>query len=652
MIKDLEKISNEISRSQIGWKGTFRDFLQIIDDKFNKDQESGTKSSAYKNVGVLAHTRVANMIHSSGLKDSDYYGTSRKSYLFFEDSLFGIEKSIDDIMNYINAAAQRTETARRMLLLYGPPSSGKSEISTLIKRGLERYTRTEEGAIFALSGSQMYENPLLLIPNDLRDDFTKKYGIHIEGELSPSSKWRLDNEFDGKFMNFPIEQIFISETNRVGVGTFVPSDPKSMDQAELVGSIDLAKIQDIGKESDPQAYNFDGELNVANRGIMEFVEGLKCDERFLRVLLTASQEKVIKAPRFGLIYVDTFLIIHTNETEFKSFMAEKKYEAYHDRMVIVKVPYNLGVGNEVKIYQKLLDRSDAIANIHIAPHTLEAAAMFSVMTRMEPPTDDLTITKKMKLYDCQHVKGHKIEQVPAIRKKCPREGMFGVSPRFVIDQISASISVAKDEGRDFITPLDVLRQLNRGLRGRDSFSPEEKNKYEEFIDIARSEWNDMLRNDIQKAFFLSFEEEARNLCDNYIDQIEASCAKQKIKDPVTGEEKEPDEKLMDEIEDHLDISSSGKEDFRNEVLRSVGSAARKGKKFDYTQHSQLREAIQTQLFIERQGTIRMTVSTRNPDPEALRRLNDVIDRMVDQQGYSAASANELLKYATAHLFDK
>jgi len=640
-LNNLEHLSNDANdQLENRWTGTFREFLQLFE------------THEYENMGVLAHARILNMITDSGVIESDHFGMTRKKYKFFENKLYGIEDSIDQIMGYVYAAAQRTETSRRLLLLYGPPSSGKSEIVNLLKRGLEDYTRTKQGSIFAIRGSKMHENPFLLIPEVARKEFSKTYGLQIEGSLSPMSRWRLEHDYDGKFMDFPIEQIFLSESKRIGIGTWLPSDPKGQDISELVGSIDLSKIQEVGDESDPRAYNFDGEINVANRGIMEYIEGLKSDERFLRSNLTATQEKTIKAPRFGLVYVDCVVIIHTNEAEFRSFMSERKYEAYHDRMVIVRVPYNLGISDEVKIYKKLLSNSDALKNMHISPHTIESAAMFAILTRLEPTEkDDLTIVKKMKLYDGQHVKGHKTEQVFDIKKRA-REGMTGASPRFVIDQICAAIEIARNENRDFVTPLDVLRQLNKGIRTRDNFDADQKNKYEEYVDIARTEWNDMLRNDIQKAFFLSFEDEARNLCNNYIDMIESACSGESPRDPITNEEKELDEKLMDEIEDHIDISKSGKEDFRNEILRAVGSAARKNKQFDYTQHAHLREAIQSQLFQERQGTIRLTVSSRNPDPEALRRLNEVIDRMEEQQGYSPASANELLKYATAHLFDK
>jgi len=387
---------------------------------------------------------------------------------------------------------------------------------------------------------------------------------------------------------------------------------------------------------------------------MEMVEGLRADEKLLRALLTVTQEKLIKAPRFGFISCDLFVILHSNEEEFKNFMAEKKYEAYHDRMIVVRVPYNLSVKNEIKIYEKLLASGDSIKNFHVAPKTLEAVAMLSVMSRISTPPEgsDLTIRKKMKLYDKQHVKGYKTDQVLDIKKKNLHEGMSGISPRFAIDQIAIAIAHAREEGRNYITALDVLRQLNKAIINKDSLAKDKKNHYEALIEETRKEWDDMLRNDIQKAFFVSYEDEAKNLCENYLDHIQAACSGQKPRDPVTNDEIELDEKLMDSIEQQIDISNSGKEDFRNEILRAVAMATRKQRPFDYAQHSALREAIQKKLFEERKNVIRMTVSTRNPDKDELKRINDVINRMVEHQGYSVESANALLKYATAHLFDK
>lgn len=640
-LSKLEKASKEMSKPR--WSGTFKEFLSQIVDK-----------GAYPDVGVLAHERVYKMITSKNVVEKDYFGKTRKSYEFFENELFGVEETIDQVMQYMHSAAQKSQSARRMLLLYGPPSSGKSQLADLIKKGLEQYTRTEPGAVFAIKDSPMHENPLLLVPKHMRAEFQQKYGIEIEGDLSPYSLFMLDKTYNGNFMDVPIEQIYFSEATRVGIGTWLPNEDKIQEPSELIGSIDFAKIQQYGDEADPRTYNFNGELNVANRGVVEFIEGIKGSEKFLRVLLTATQEKTIKAPRFGLIYTDVCIILHSNENEFNHFISEKRYEAYHDRMVIVKAPYNLRLSAEVKIYEKLLGASRFIKDIHIAPNTIQTAAMFAVLSRMEKPKDgdDLTLIKKMKLYDEQSVKGFKVEQVPDIKRKCPKEGMYGVSPRFIIDQIGIAIAKAKDQGRAFITALDVLRQLKAGISARDTFNQEAKNRYEQHLDQARLEMNECLQNDIQKAFFLSFEDEARNLFGNYLDQIEAACSGEKPIDPATGEEVEINETLMKSVENHIKVSDSGRDEFRNEIIRAVSQAARKNRAFDYSQHAQLREAINKQLFEERKGVIRMTVSARNPDQEALQRLNEVVDRMVKQQGYSAESANELLKYATAHVFDR
>ncbi len=646
-LEKLEKASSDFAKVE-RWKGTFHDYLRLFE------------TGEFPNMGELAHQRVFNMIADAGVQKSEHFGQKRMRYSFFEDSLYGLEHSVDEIMAYISSAAQRTETSRRMLLLWGPPSSGKSDLVQLLKRGLERWSQTNEGALFAISGSKMHENPFLLVPEHLRKEFSANYGVPIEGRLSPETAWQLEHVYKGDFMKYPVERIFLSEATRVGIGTWLPSDTKSQDISELVGGIDYAKIQEFGDEADPRAYNFDGELFVANRGIMEFIEGLKADEKFLRACLTATQEKAVKAPRFGLVYVDDFIIMHTNEEEFRSFMCEKKYEAYHDRMYIVRMPYNMSVSNEVAIYEKLLANTDATSSMSIAPRTLEAAAMFAVLSRLAEEEGDLSPIKKMKLYDGQHVHGFKQEQVPDIKKRHRDEGMNGVSPRFVIDQISAAISKSRENGRDYITALDLLRSLNTGVTNRDAFSEEQKTRFEQFIDDARREWNNLLRTDIQKAFFLEYGPEAKALCENYLDQIEAACADEKPRDPVTGEETELDEKLMDLIESQIGISESGRVDFRNEILRAFRNIEKRNRgkdpedqiEFDYTQHSQLKEGIQKALFEERKGVIRMTVSARNPDPEGIKRLNDVVKRMCDQQGYSPGAANELLKYASAHLFDK
>jgi serine protein kinase len=379
---------------------------------------------------------------------------------------------------------------------------------------------------------------------------------------------------------------------------------------------------------------------------MEFIEMLKADERFLYVLLTLAQEKNIKTGRFPLIYADECVISHTNETEFNEFMADKKSEALHDRMITIRVPYNLKVSQEIRIYEKLL-RQMNLQNIHIAPHALRVAAIFSVLSRLEAPQmNGLTLVKKLKLYDGEDVEGFRQKDVKMIQEQTEREGMDGISPRFIINRISASL-IKPDTTS--VTPIDVLRAIKEGIDNHGQFKQAERERYNDLIADARREYDEIARNDVQKAFFVSFDQEALTLLDNYLDNVEAYLDQAKLTDPITGEEVPADEKLMRSIEEKIQVPDYGKDSFRNEIFRKVAMAHRHGDKFDYTTHEKLKSAIEKQLFEERRDTIKLTITSRSPDTEQLRKLNQVIDNLVEHQGYNTESANELLKYVSSLL---
>jgi len=589
-------------------------------------------------VAQSAHARVYNMIKSAGIEEKN----GQKIYKFFSNEIFGLESTIERLVEeYFHPAAKRLDVRKRILLLMGPVSGGKSTIVTLLKRGLEKYTRTDEGAVYAIKGCPMHEDPLHLIPHHLREDFYKEYGIRIEGSLSPLNQLRLEQEYGGRIEDVIVERIFFSEDKRVGIGTFTPSDPKSQDIADLTGSIDFSTIAEYGSESDPRAYRFDGELNKANRGLMEFQEMLKLDEKFLWHLLSLTQEGNFKAGRFALISADELIVAHTNETEYRSFIANKKNEALHSRIIVMPVPYNLKVSEEVKIYEKMIKESD-MAHVHIAPHALRVAAIFSVLTRLEvPKKQGIDIVKKMRLYDGETVEGYNSADVEELKKEYPNEGMKGIDPRYVINRISSAI-IRKEVPS--INALDVLRSLKDGLDQHPSISPEEREKYLNYIAIARREYDEIAKNEVQKAFVYSYEESAKTLLNNYLDNVEAYCNKQKIKDPLTGEELPPDEKLMRSIEEQIGISENAKKAFREEILIRLSAYARKGKKFDYNSHERLREAIQKKLFADLKDVVKITTSTKTPDEAQLKKINEVIARLIDEYGYNSTSANELLRY--------
>ncbi len=1014
-VKRLEEY-RERERS-LGWEGTFSQYFEIVTQR--------------PSVAQLSHERVYNMIVAAG-SETNKLGEPR--YNFFSNEIYGIEKPLQQIVEYFHSAAQRLEVRKRILLLMGPVGGGKSTIVSLIKRGLEAHSRLEAGAVYAIRDCPMHEEPLHLIPQELRADIEKEYGLYIEGELCPKCRWVIENDYKGEIERVPVKRIALSEKQRVGIGTFTPSDPKcvtgdtlaltsaglrtmediffslerkpredefvpfeatifgvdgperatqfysggfqpiyevetelgysirgtanhplltiqpdgaadwkkigdlkpgdhvalardsqvfgpsaalpdcayplpsqptrmtpelacwlglltaagditpyevsfsspsrslvernvtlardlfglaaapraegepgavsissralsvwlcgelglqreagarsipacvltsaradvlafleglfqgagtlrenaadsttftytstsrllarqvhtlllnlgvvgalrahrdgdetrygltlhgdqardlvalmpalreqaapalrghgadsslarsvagapryfsdvqaqpdlartalatpvrqnylwlevravqmagiepvydllvpgthsfvadgfvqhnSQDISELVGGIDLSTIGEVGSESDPRAYRFDGELNVANRGIAEFIELLKVDEKFLYVLLTLSQEQNIKTGRFSMIYADEVVVSHTNEHEYQSFVGNKKSEALQDRIILVKVPYNLRVSDEVRIYEKLLGQS-ALQNVHIAPHTLRIASMFAILSRLEASKKSgMSLMKKLKLYDGEDMEEFKQKDVKELQDEATREGMDGISPRYVINRLSSALV---RDGVTCINPIDALRALRDGLDQHTSITREEREHYLNFIAEARKEYDDMARNEVQRAFVYSFEESARTLLNNYLDNVEAYCNKTKVRDPITEEDMEPDEQLMRSIEEQINITENAKKTFREEILIRISSLARRGQQFSYTSHDRLKEAIERKLFADLRDVVKITTSARTPDPEQLKKSNEVVSRLMSDHGYCSVCANELLKY--------
>ncbi|MEK4426448.1 PrkA family serine protein kinase [Solibacillus sp. FSL K6-1523] len=621
----LRKIRNyREEENRLKWEGTFSDYLRIVQER--------------PEVAQTAHSRVYNMIKSSGLEQRD----GQKLFNFFGKEIFGLEVALERLVEeYFHPAAKRLDVRKRILLLMGPVSGGKSTIVTLLKRGLEQYSRTDEGAVYAIKGCPMHEDPLHLIPQHLRKDFYAEYGIRVEGSLSPLNAMRLEQEYYGQIEEVLVERIFFSEDNRVGIGTFTPSDPKSQDIADLTGSIDFSTIAEYGSESDPRAYRFDGELNKANRGMMEFQEMLKLDEKFLWNLLSLTQEGNFKAGRFALISADEVIIAHTNETEYRTFISNKKNEALHSRIIVMPIPYNLMVSQEEKIYEKMISESD-MAHVHIAPHALRVAAIFSVLTRLETPKKaGVDLLKKMRLYDGESVEGYNQVDLEELKKEYPNEGMHGIDPRYVINRVSSAIIRKEVQS---INALDVLRSLKDGLDQHASISQEDKDKFMNYIAVARKEYDDIAKNEVQKAFVYSYEESAKTMLNNYLDNVEAYCNKNKIRDQLTGEEMNPDEKLMRSIEEQVGISENAKKAFREEILIRLSAFARNGKRFDYNSHDALREAIQKKLFADLKDVVKITTSLKTPDEAQLKKMNEVVATLIDEHGYNSTSANELLRY--------
>jgi serine protein kinase len=629
-LKSLTTFSKEHRAAH--WSATFGAFLESV---FPKNPAGIVRSS---------HQYVWDMIRSEGLADD----TGQLHCRVFEDELYGIEGTLERLVDYFKAASAGSEVGRRLLLLLGPPSGGKSSLVILLKRGLEEYSHTEAGALYAVQGCPVHESPLHLVPHTMRPQFRQTYGVEINGELCPLCATRLAREFSGDFMQMPVQRIFISEAGRVGVGTYAPHDPTTADIADLVGSVDLSKVSEFGDEGDPRAWSWSGAVYAASRGLLEMIEILKVKREFLYLLLTLTQEKNVKVSRFPLIYLDETIIAHTNLAEFRKFLQEPENEALLDRMVIIQVPYTLSYKEEARIYKKLTSSTQAFREVHLDPHALHVAAVFATLSRLQEPQEKGPgLSIKARLYAGEEVEGVAQSDAEKIRARNPEEGLAGVSPRFVINALSNAIIQSSTKS---LTSMQVLIALKDAIESDARMDAKRKTRLVDFLVTVRKEfYNRWVKEDVHKALFVSFEQEAQQMLDKYLDEVEATLDNRTVKDPITNEERKPDERFLRQVEEKIRVSDSGKLSFRQEVVRKAMGAYKRGEKFTLGSHAMLHDAVEQYLFEQRRDVLRLVSSTTRPDEEARQKISVVEKRLVDEYGYDASSAREALNYVTTLL---
>ena len=616
------------------WEGSLGDFLTTI---------LPTNPTALVRT---SHEYIWDMLLWYG---RDVQGTDvQKARELFKRELFGVDEPLGRVVDYFKAAAAGSDVGRRLLLLLGPPSGGKSTLAILLKRGLEEYSRTDSGALYAIKGSPLRESPLNLIPTSLRAEFRETYGVEIVGELSPWARDHVDRDCDGDYLRVTVERIFLSEAARCGIGTYAPHDPSTADIADLVGSVDLSKVSRVGDEGDPRAWSWSGAVYAASRGVLEMIEILKVKREFLYLLLTMTQEKNVKVARFPLIYLDETILAHTNLAEFNRFLQEKENEALLDRMVIIKVPYALSYRDEARIYKKLVYGAPAFRNTHLDPHVLHLAAVFAILTRhTKPEREGLDLPKKVRIFAGEAVEGFSETEAARLRAESPDEGLSGVSPRFVINALSTAITRGNAHS---LTSMELLLAIKDAIESDARMDAKQKKLWFDHLVTARKEfYNRWVKEDVHRALFASFQDEAQQLLEKYLDEIEAALDQRKVTDPITGENRPPDERFLRSVEEKIKVSESGKQSFRQEVIRKAMVAFKAGEKFRLASHARVREAIEQYLFEERRDVLRLVTSTARPDDEARQKISVVQERLVKEYGYDEHSAQEALNYITTLL---
>lgn len=671
LLKTIANLHSPKEFQHLHWEGSLADYFKIVQEN--------------PSVARNAFQRMYDMIMKYGTTTYTEFKKEITHYKFFEDpiengkdAVFGIDVQLMKLVNFLRSAALNYGTEKRVLLLHGPVGSAKSTIARLLKKGVERYSYLDEGSLytfkfvddpkFKLVGhtgemrSPMNEDPLLLVPESLRKNVEEElnrgrksgaYKIRIKGELSPPMRFvfrelmaRYKGDWSKVMEHVQVMRFVLSEKDRIGIGTFQPKDEKNQDSTELTGDINYRKIAEYGSDSDPRAFNFDGEFQVANRGVIEFVEVLKLDVAFLYDLLGASQEHVVKPKKFAQTHIDEVIIGHTNEPEFRKLQNNEFMEALRDRTVKIDVPYITRLGAEIKIYEKDFG-TDKIQGVAIAPHTLEMAAMWAVLTRLEPPKKgDLSLIQKLKLYNGKTLSGYTEDNVKELRKEAVREGLEGISPRYIQDKISNALVKYSHYG--CINPFMVFNELESGLRNHTLISSEERRReYKELLALVKQEYEDIIKNEVQRA--ISADEGAiSSLCANYIDNVKAYTQKEKVRNRYTGQSEQPDERLMRSIEEKIEIPESRKDDFRREIMNYIGALAVEGKSFDYKTNERLHRALELKLFEDQKDSIKLSSLVSNVVDKTMQEKIDVVKtRLIKDFGYDEISATDILNYVAS-----
>lgn len=655
--------------AELHWTGTFEDYLDMVIES--------------PQLARTAFQRMYDMIAGYGSRQFKEYKKEITHWNFFDDpieggkdAIFGLDVHLMKLVNTMKAAAAGYGPEKRVILLHGPVGSSKSTIARLLKKGLEVYSKTPEGAMYTYSWvnlaevlkmedvmrSPMNQEPLYLIPPERRDAVLavinkgrdRANQVRMEGDLSPACRYvytELMKHYQGDWEKLirnhvKIHRLVLSERDRIGIGTFQPKDEKNQDSTELTGDINYRKIAEYGSDSDPRAFNFDGEFNIANRGMIEFIEVLKLDVAFLYDLLTASQEHKIKPKKFAQCDIDEVIIGHTNEPEYKKLQSNEFMEALRDRTVKIDVPYITKLNEEVKIYEKSFNLN-TVPHIHIAPHTLEMSAMWAVLTRLEEPKKaNLTLMQKLKLYNGKTTQQFTEDNVKELRKEAVREGLDGISPRYIQDKISSGLVL--DKGKGCINPFIVLNEMESGLKGHSLINDEElRKRYRELLSEVKREYEDIVKHEVQRA--ISADENAIDkLCGNYIDNIKAYIQREKVRNPYTSQAEDPDERLMRSIEDKIDISENRKDDFRREIMNYIGAMAIEGKTFDFRSNERLHKALELKLFEDQKDTIKLTVHvSKVVDKEAQAKIDVVKNRLIKNYGYCDICASDALGFVAS-----
>ncbi|RIA47778.1 putative serine protein kinase PrkA [Dichotomicrobium thermohalophilum] len=567
-----------------------------------------------------------------------------RRYPAFND-FYGLEETIERVVAFLRHAAQGLEERKQILYLLGPVGGGKSSLAERMKKLME------SEPIYVLKAgdevSPIYESPLGLF--DAEKDgpaLERDYGIpqrRLPGMCSAWALKRLD-EFDGDVSKFTVVQLHPSKLRQIGVAKAEPGDENNQDISTLVGHPDIRKLEFFSQD-DPDAYSYSGALNLTTQGLLEFVEMFKAPQKMLHPLLTATQERnYVGSENLGAMPYQGIIIAHSNESEWRSFKANRNNEAFLDRISLIRVPYCLRVDEESMIYKKLLAQSE-LSEAPCAPDTLEMMARFSVLTRLKPH-ENSSLYAKMLVYNGQDLKGSDphAKTVQEYRDAAGvDEGMDGMSTRFAYKVLSETFNF--DTAEVAADPVHLMYVLEQAIR-REQLDRETEQRYIAFIkDELAPRYADYIGKEIQKAYLESYEEYGQNLFDRYIAYADAWVEGKDYKDPDTGQIFDLDvlDRELQKTEKPAGIRNP--KDFRNEVVKYAlrQRAHNEGRNPRWTSYEKIREVIEQRMFSQIEELLPVITFGSKQDKESAEKHEAFVTRMTER-GYTEPQVRRLVEW--------
>lgn len=567
----------------------------------------------------------------------------------FKD-FYGIEDVIENIVAFFKHAAQGLEESKQILYLMGPVGAAKSSLAERLKELMEQEPFYTIEAMNHCTGkveiSPIYESPLGLF--DMHADgvvLEEEFGIprrYLKHIMSPWAVKRL-NEAKGDLATFNVVKAWPSVLNQIGLTKVEPSDDNNQDVTALVGKVSIRKIGEFD-ESDPDAYSWNGGLNVATQGLIEYVEMFKGSIKTLNPLLTATQEGHYNGTQsFGAIPFQGIILAHSNESEWKAFRNDKKNEAFLDRVSVINVPYCIRWSEEVKIYQKLIAHSE-LKDARVAPGTFEMMAQYSVLTRVKEPENSDTFLK-MQVYDGRNMKNKhpSVKSMEEYRTHAGiNEGMAGSSTRFAHKTLSKVFNFNSDEIS--ANPIHLMQVLEGQIKKDQLGEDEEKKRLAHIADL-KSKYLEFLQDELQKAYIDDHDGYCQNLYERYIQYADDWIQDKDHRDSDTGllMDREALNGELEKIEKAAGISNP--KEFRAEVVNfSLRAKANNGGRMPkWNAYEKIKEVIEQKVFSNIEDLLPVISFGKKTSEDAEKKHSSFIQRM-ESRGYTLKMIQLCVEY--------